>query len=375
MKLKFKKSNNKLIDIVLLINAGALDDTKEGVAHFLEHLLLSSNNIWVKELENKGIVLNASTSQDSIIVSTSVLSIDLIYTVKMLKKIVFNWEISDEVFLLERKLIQKEILEQDISIEKINFVKFLSQNLKLNLHNERGSIESLKEIKKSDVLNFYEKYVNEQNSVICISGKVSFVNKLKITNIFKKEPSLQVNAYEFTGESTILKVDNGLDNCHLFFLTPNNGLFNINKLYYELFAIVFFSTFSKFWKEVRTDKSLIYYMDYENIFIKNTGVLATQIDVSKKDLDMVYNILLNSLSVSNINLGLFKIAKKCLFMQICDDYDKRINLEAELKRDLFNKSFSFNYQKKYLKHISYESFIEFSKNIINNKKYSILIQK
>lgn len=376
MKMWFSKNKKYLVDISLFLDIGAIDDTKQGVSHMVEHLLLSEKNKSIQTLINKNIYVNGYTTQDSMILQMKTQKHLVFFAVKTLLDHIFNFTISDKIFNAEKKLVLEEIKCNQPAKDNIGFMKFLSKISNKHIHSERGSLTSVKSITKRDVYTLYNKYIKPENSILSVTNNASFLTKQKLKRLTHKTKHIspRIN-FDNTFRPVFLNQNLNLSTSHLFFAINNNGMFDSEKHLFELFAIVFFSSLSPFWNTIRNELSLCYYIDYENIYIKNFGFLVLQIDAENKNIKQILNILTENLSINNLTKELFEKSKQNLLLRLIEDYNENINFEASLRKKLFNKKSNYKLNKKIIENISYSNFYEFCKRIITNQEYSILIQQ
>lgn len=374
MKVLFERTKSRLINVKVLFNAGSLKEKKAGTAHLLEHIILDEDNETFKQLKNRANLLNGYTTQDCVVFFVnSVLSEELIYVLQDIYKILFESEVTKEKLERQKKIVLQEIREYS-SCEKIEFVNFLSDVSSLPIHSEIGNIESLNNIDIYDVQEYKDKYLTESNCVLKVSGSISRGLCRKIKKHFETSSCdiFSENSFLYSRKEKIVELN--LNICHTFILFPSEGLFSLNKIYYELFLIYFFSEISDFWKDIRDENAWSYFIDYETMFIEDSGFLVVQVDSKKSDIHNICESLKRHLNEMCFSNDLFLLAKRCLFKRICDDYDKDVNDEAKMKRFLQDKTFSFNEQVRFLKNITFDAFVDFSKNLIRNG-YSLLIEQ
>lgn len=379
MKFVINKKNIRLINVTILFGNGALSDKVEGTAHFLEHLIVSSNNDKIKELASKQIFVNGYTMQDCIVFKMTCCKDEFNYAITLFMEAIFNWQFNEIIFQNERKIIEEEIKTNNQSIEKKDFIDFLSSLCGQNLHSEYGSLNSIFKITKNDLIKYYNEYFVYNNCIIQIDGRLNFFQKFFVKRLSKSyngdyliKNQLLSCAYN---KELISIHDLGLSESHIFFVVSNNGLYNIDKILYELFLVAHFSIISEFWKDLRETNNLVYYIDYENIFIANFGFSVVQIDASKENLNKVIQNLHSLIENNLLSREIFLAAKNCLRKRMYEDLDNNINESAILKRKLYGKDLSLNQQIEYLNRIDFEFFNSFSQNIFKNRLYRLLIQK
>ena len=158
------------------VNAGYLQDTFEGTAHFLEHLLFMGStkypeqNIYHAYIQNCGGSDNAFTSDN---ITCYYLELESNFMEKGIDML--SWFFREPLLDMkhinsEREIInaehQKNILSDNWIMDDI-FKKFMVKDSKFKKFGT-GNNESLKNITKDDILKFYNKYYTTDNLYVCI---------------------------------------------------------------------------------------------------------------------------------------------------------------------------------------------------------------
>lgn len=153
---------------------------KEGLAHFVEHMLLRHTKDFPDEIEfakafeKIGARHNATTYpfQTSVYVSGGATDFDeLVY---LLHQSIANFRLTKKALHSERKIIEKEIIrklsnEHSLAYELLNTIMF--KNTELEMGN-LGRIETIEKISKDDIKNFVKDNYLANNSVIVVWGGV-----------------------------------------------------------------------------------------------------------------------------------------------------------------------------------------------------------
>lgn len=150
---------------------------QNGISHFIEHMVFkgtkhrSSKEI-VQTIENYGGTINAFTDKEITCYYAKVLSNQVTKTIDILLDMVFNSTYDEKDLEIERQVIAEEIkmyedtpdeLIHDLSIKSLWGDHPLGQPV-------TGTLESIMEIKKEDILNFTENHYTPDNIVISIVG-------------------------------------------------------------------------------------------------------------------------------------------------------------------------------------------------------------
>ena len=157
------------------VHAGYLEDKYEGTAHFLEHLLFMGSkkfpeqNMYHSYIQNSGGIDNAFTGDN---ITCYFLELENKFLEKGIEML--SWffreplldmkHISSEMEIINSEH-QKNILS-DVWIMDDIFKKFIIKSKYSNFGT--GNSESLKDITKEDIMDFYNKYYTTDNLYVCI---------------------------------------------------------------------------------------------------------------------------------------------------------------------------------------------------------------
>lgn len=168
-------SDTKTSSCSVGVNAGYLEDNYEGTAHFLEHLLFMGSskfpeqNTYHSYIQTCGGIDNAYTGDN---ITCYYLELENEFLEKGIEML--SWFFREPLLDMkhissEREIInsehQKNILS-DVWIMDDIFKKFINKSKYSNFGT--GSSESLKDITKEDIMNFYNKYYTTDNLYVCI---------------------------------------------------------------------------------------------------------------------------------------------------------------------------------------------------------------
>ncbi|MBU3935682.1 insulinase family protein [Patescibacteria group bacterium] len=186
--INFRRSGSPLA-IRSLFFAGSRFDDIEGTSHFLEHLLVAgtknypTKNKLATYIENNGGILEAITSMDTLSVNLSLGNPqDIPIAAKVLKEVIFNPTFNIKIIENERGAIFRELSDQKSNpIKAIGEVsrRLIFQNTILG-RSTLGTEDSIKNIKKKDVLSYYQNNILSGQMVLVTSGDIPI-------NILKKE--------------------------------------------------------------------------------------------------------------------------------------------------------------------------------------------
>lgn len=332
--------NTKMSSCSIGVHAGYLEDKFEGTAHFLEHLLFMGSskfpeqNMYHSYIQNSGGIDNAFTGDN---ITCYFLELESEFMEKGVEML--SWFFREPLLDMkhinsEREIInsehQKNILS-DMWIMDDIFKKFIIKSKYSNFGT--GNSESLKDITKNDIMDFYNMYYTTDNMYVCIvdNDDIKTMNK-KYLKFFEDIPDKK-----YVGDSDRFlktKLEMIDDNIIIFKSISQYNFLNyyiilscnehnqidaqlINFLSY-LIGSEYTNSFSYFLKEndiARTVRTNVDYF-YDNDAIISIGITLINDNIDNLDQIGIYlNSLLNALSE----------LQEENFKQLYDNY-RKINL-------------------------------------------------
>ena len=162
-----------------VVNAGSRDEPeqKEGLAHFIEHLLFKeterrSTNQILNRLELVGADLNAYTTKEYTCIHASFLKPHLERTIDLFEDILFHSTFPQEELEKERGVILDEIasyLDQPEEAVQDDFEELLFKNHPLG-KNILGTSESVSKLSQEDIRKFIAANYNSSEMVFAVIG-------------------------------------------------------------------------------------------------------------------------------------------------------------------------------------------------------------
>ncbi|MGL5506621.1 MAG: M16 family metallopeptidase, partial [Paraclostridium sp.] len=173
----------KSITLGVWVNAGSRIEKEEpaGISHFIEHMLFKgSKNRSSKEIastiDNLGGQINAFTSKECTCFYVKLLDEHIEIGVDLLSDMMLNSLFDSEEIDKERQVILEELkmyedspedLAYDLLIENIYKTDGLGMNI-------IGTKESLDNINRDNILEYFNKYYVASNCVVSMSGNFKF---------------------------------------------------------------------------------------------------------------------------------------------------------------------------------------------------------
>jgi len=190
IRLLYKQAASAITHTCFIINAGARDEPvhKDGLAHFIEHLLFKqterrSTNQILNRLELVGADLNAYTTKEYTCIHASLLKQHLERTLDLFEDIIFHSTFPEEELAKERSVILDEIASyQDQPEEAIqdDFEALLFKGHPMG-NNILGSEQSVNQLSKADIRQFMADSYNTHEMVFAVIGDYDFNKLSKLT--------------------------------------------------------------------------------------------------------------------------------------------------------------------------------------------------
>jgi predicted Zn-dependent peptidase len=190
IRLLYKHAATNITHTCFMVNAGARDEPqhKDGLAHFIEHLLFKqterrSTNQILNRLELVGADLNAYTTKEYTCIHASLLKQHLERTLDLFEDIIFHSTFPEEEMVKERSVILDEIASyQDQPEEAIqdDFEGLLFKGHALG-NNILGTEQSVNQLGREDIKQFLADTYNTHQMVFAVIGDYDFNKLIKLT--------------------------------------------------------------------------------------------------------------------------------------------------------------------------------------------------
>lgn len=217
IRILHKPSPSNISHACIIINAGSRDEnpSKDGLAHFIEHLLFKqtekrNTNQILNRLELVGGDLNAYTTKEYTCIHASFLKPHLERSLELFEDIVFHSVFPEEEMKKEKEVILDEISSyQDQPDEAINddFEDLLFEGHPLG-RNILGTPLTVQSFTKKDIVDFHKANYRTDEIVIGIYGDYDFKTIIRLSEkLFGEIPAnLPERTREKTGAYTAKKL-------------------------------------------------------------------------------------------------------------------------------------------------------------------------
>ena len=194
--LLLSKNDSGLIFILVLFNVGSVNEESynAGISHFLEHVIFgpsknyNGENIPIKYMDNNAINYNAFTSKENtgFYLESNKKNFDKMLNI--IYDILVNPLFDNDEIEKERKIVFEEKANMkdspmELAAEEYYRILFPDDSISKTII---GTDESLKNIKRKDLIQYFNKYYKNLNNItLCLSGDYDdiFINSLN--NKFK----------------------------------------------------------------------------------------------------------------------------------------------------------------------------------------------
>ena len=299
----------KSVSLGIWINTGSrLESEKEsGVSHFIEHMLFKgtknrSAKDLARDVDKIGGEINAFTNKESTCYYVHLLDEHINTGIDVLSDMILNSSFNDSDINKERFVILEELKMYEDSLDDLSY-DLLVENVYPNDglgRNILGNRNTIKNLKRQDILNHYNKYYVPNNAVISICGNFKFEEIIKvIEEKFKtweeKDVNIEVKEAKY----------------HPCFIRKNKDSEQVNiainlkaipeECEKEAYALAVVnnifggSTSSRLFQNIREDKGLVYSIYSSQTLYRKCGELGIFASTSEEYLKEVYDLVVEEI--------------------------------------------------------------------------------
>ncbi|MBS6024272.1 MAG: insulinase family protein [Paeniclostridium sordellii] len=299
----------KSITLGVWVNAGSRIESEKlsGISHFIEHMLFKgTKNRTSKEIastiDNLGGQINAFTSKECTCYYVKLLDEHIDIGLDILSDMFLNPLFDKEDIEKERQVILEELKMYEDSPEDLVYDLLMEGVYKTDAlgGNIIGTKESLDNMNREIISDYFKKYYVASNSVISISGNFKFEEIVKLIeekfkNLNKGDVNIEITTPEF----------------HPCFIAKNKDTEQVN-LAISLKAIpledredayalsiinnIFGGSISsRLFQNIRENKGLVYSIYSAPSLYRKSGELGIYASMSNENLKKVYNLVLEEI--------------------------------------------------------------------------------
>ncbi len=298
----------KTVTVLAMVGTGSHYETKKinGISHFLEHLFFKgtkkrpSTRYIAETLDRIGGEYNAFTSQEYTGFYAKVAGQHLPVALDWISDILLNSKFAEEEVEREKGVIIEEIkLYQDTPVAYIRtlFEKTLYGDQPAGWF-IAGTQETIKKIKRNDILKYWQNQYTGKNALLCLAGKIDKEKTLKsirsaFKNFPKGQPRKKLKIKEKQTKPKIVIEKKKTDQTHLALGVRAFSLFHPDRFALSLLSIILGGNMSsRLFIEVRERRALAYYISTSAEKFTDTGYLVTRAGVDQKKLPLALKTIL-----------------------------------------------------------------------------------
>lgn len=303
----FKDLETTSFGIFLRIGSRYEKKNLRGIAHFLEHLLFKGSKKYSykeikQEIEGRGGILNGFTSQEFTAFYAHFLNKNLQKTVDILLDMVLNPLLKETDIEKERNVILEEIkmyndLPNSRSLALLDKLLWKDHPLAEEII---GSLETVKKIKRENLLEFKEAFYQPSNMVICCAGsfkKEEFLSffKEKIGYVAKKIALKTTPPKKHIG-ITVGVEKKQLQQTHLAIGFRGVSYLSQERFIIELLNVILGANMSsRLFTEIRDKMGLCYDISSDTQKYKDCGSFIIHLGLDKENLSKALFMILKEL--------------------------------------------------------------------------------
>mgnify|MGYP000251165478 CR=1 FL=1 len=301
----------KSISLGVWVKAGSIMETKEnsGVSHFIEHMLFKgttnrTSKELAREIDNLGGVINAFTSKECTCFYVKLLDEHINIGIDVLSDMILNSRFDERDIKKEKSVILEELkmyedspddLVYDLLLENI----YKDHSLGMNILGDR---QSLKNLKRESILDYYNEYYVPNNSIISICGNFKFEEIVKqIEEKFKtwQPKSVDTTTTKPNFNPCIVKKNKDIEQVNLAMSLEAVPLENDKEVYALAVINTVFggSISSRLFQKIREEKGLVYSIYSSQSLYRKCGELGIFASMSNEHLKEVYESIIEEIKI------------------------------------------------------------------------------
>jgi predicted Zn-dependent peptidase len=275
----------------VFIGAGARFESKntKGIAHFLEHMLFKGSHRYSykkikQEIEGRGGMVNAFTSQETTAYYARILDKNTIKTVDIFLDMIKNPLLLTNEINKERKVIFEEIkMHRDLPHIHVTSLleKLLWKNHPLG-EDVAGKFTTISKITKKDLRGFHKKFYTPRNIIFSYVGskpKDKIIHKISAAfkNCRNIKGEIKTKKPRLPGRPRFCVEQKKVSQTHVCVGFPVNKVVGLDYLKIKLMHVVLGANMSsRLFEQIRERRGLCYDITTEIYRFQDTGAFAVQ---------------------------------------------------------------------------------------------------
>lgn len=314
---------------------------QNGIAHFIEHLLIEHSKYgnFLLDMERKNTDCNGFTNKDRTefyVNSVENFEDDLVKLINVVNNAHFTKKNIEEV---RSAIIKEKMMEKDRNFVDLMRLDYSLLFKNIEYPNVLGEVSDIKNISYEDVKLCYDAFYRSENEVIVIAGNF---NIGKIEKILKKNFGNKKTKYKnvellkekegkeianFTGS---IKKNISMDYVRVIYKIDVSGFKAKDRVdldfYIYMFLSYLFDPSSDVYNDLVESKTCIYNLDYSSYFIED--YLIIMIGTTTDNHEAFIDKVVNTMKSKKVNEEDFELRKKDSIVEIIlreDTLGKTIN--------------------------------------------------
>ncbi|RKZ19861.1 insulinase family protein [bacterium] len=286
----------KSVSIGLWVAVGSRYEKKNesGMTHFIEHVVFKGTkkrktHEIARAIEGRGGVLDAFTSRENTCFYARVLDEDMPVAVDVLTDLVFNPIFPPEEIEKERNVVIEEIKKEEDDPDDL-LINLLFESLFSNpsfYHPIVGDEETVKAIKREDIISFWERYYNPAHIIVTAAGNVEhekFVEELEKRIEVKKKERINPEPAGERERKVVIKEKEGVNQVYIA-LGRRSYPYSSPYRYHLLFltSVLGGGMSSRLFQRIREEKGLAYAINTYLDFYLDTGIFGVYLATSPEN--------------------------------------------------------------------------------------------
>ncbi len=303
------KKGTKAVTVLVLVGAGSKYETKEtkGISHLLEHMFFKGTKkrpspLEVsKALDGVGGTYNAFTGEEYTGYYAKVEKSQLETAIEWVSDIFLNSTFPEQEMEKEKGVVVEEInMYNDTPMENVRILwpKLLYGDQPAGW-NIAGSKESVRNIKRKNLLNYRENQYVGSNTIVCIAGNIDNGNAKKLTKKYfagvkKGKAKDKTKVKEKQEAPQILLENQETDQTHFCLGVRGYDINSSQKYSTQVLSNTLGGMMSsRLFVKIRGELGLAYYVKTSASSQTDTGYLVTRIGADNKKAEKAVEAVLN----------------------------------------------------------------------------------
>jgi predicted Zn-dependent peptidase len=397
IRLIHKQTDSPVAHCGIMINTGARDEkqNEQGLSHLIEHLIFKGTNKRqafhiLSHMENVGGELNAYTTKEETCIHSSFFNNYYARAFELLSDIVFNSIFPEKEIIKEKEVVIDEINSYKDSPFELIFDDF--EELVFSGHsmgnNILGSEESLLNMNRASIMNFYKNNYATTQMVVASVGKYDFKKvKAYFTKYFSNIPRRELTNKRLSFNENIYQaatkqLDKDTHQSHCIIGTPAYSFNDDRRLTLHLLNNYLGGPGlnSRLNMVLRERRGYAYNVEANYSLYSDIGIVSIYFGTDKKDLDKCIKLTFKELAnLKTKKLGPTQLlrAKKQLTGQIAMSAEIHENQMFSLAKSLlvYDKVDELDIICKKIEAITASQIMDVANDIFSTNKISTLIYK